>query len=227
MTKEFIADSFADLQNRIIDRLEKVDGHGKFGEDLWDREEGGGGRTRIIRNGAVIEKGGVAFSKVFGPVSEVMKKQLGLNGDSFFATGVSIVLHPSNPHVPIIHMNVRYFELSSGEYWFGGGIDLTPHYIVPKQAIEFHQGLKAICDNYHPSFYPKFKDWADDYFYIPHRNETRGIGGIFFDHQDASTGLSKEELFRFCVELGDNFAALYENQVVQGKDLPVVTLNLI
>jgi coproporphyrinogen III oxidase len=221
MTKEFIAEEFAKLQGRICERLEKVDGLAFFGQDNWDREEGGGGKTRIIQNGAVIEKGGVAFSKVFGPVSDVMKKQLNLDGDDFFATGVSIVLHPSNPHVPIIHMNVRYFELNTGVFWFGGGIDLTPHYIIPKQAKEFHLGLKNICDNYNTTFYAKFKSWADDYFFIPHRNETRGIGGIFFDHQDEKSGLTKDQLFAFCLELGDNFAALYENQVVQGKNLPV------
>lgn len=221
MTKEFIAEEFAKLQGRICERLEKVDGLAVFGQDNWDREEGGGGKTRIIQNGAVIEKGGVAFSKVFGPVSEVMKKQLNLDGDDFFATGVSIVLHPSNPHVPIIHMNVRYFELNTGVFWFGGGIDLTPHYIIPEQAKEFHLGLKAICDNYNSAFYSKFKEWADDYFYLPHRNETRGIGGIFFDHQDEKSGISKEELFKFCLELGDNFAALYEQQVLQGKNIEV------
>jgi len=221
MTKEFIAEEFAKLQGRICERLEKVDGLAVFGQDNWDREEGGGGKTRIIQNGAVIEKGGVAFSKVFGPVSDVMKKQLNLDGDDFFATGVSIVLHPSNPHVPIIHMNVRYFELNTGVFWFGGGIDLTPHYIIPKQSKEFHLGLKTICDNYNSTFYSKFKAWADDYFFIPHRNETRGVGGIFFDHQDENSGLTKEQLFEFCLELGDNFAALYENQVLQGKNLPV------
>ncbi len=221
MTKEFIAEEFAQLQGRICDRLERIDGLAQFGQDIWEREEGGGGRTRIIQNGGVIEKGGVAFSKVFGPVSDVMKKQLNLDGDDFFATGVSIVLHPSNPHVPIIHMNVRYFELNTGVFWFGGGIDLTPHYIIPAQATQFHQGLKAICDRYNSSFYPKFKEWADDYFYIPHRNETRGIGGIFFDHQDEKSGISKEELFKFCLELGDNFATLYEQQVLQGKNIDV------
>jgi coproporphyrinogen III oxidase len=226
MTKEFIAEEFAKLQGRICDRLEKVDGLALFGQDNWEREEGGGGRTRIIQNGAVIEKGGVAFSKVFGPVSEVMKKQLNIDGDDFFATGVSIVLHPKNPHVPIIHMNVRYFELNTGVFWFGGGIDLTPHYIIPEQAKEFHVGLKSICDKYNESFYPTFKEWADDYFFIPHRNETRGIGGIFFDHQDENSGLTKEQLLEFCIELGDNFAVLYENQVLQGKNLPVTDQDL-
>ena len=197
MNKVWIAEQFRLLQDHICNRLEQVDGKGKFIEDKWNREEGGGGRTRIIRNGGVIEKGGVAFSEVFGPVSDVMKKQLGLDGSDFFASGVSIVLHPENPHVPIIHMNVRYFEMDNGTYWFGGGIDLTPHYIVPEQAKLFHKGLKQICDKYHSDFYAKFKEWADDYFFIPHRNETRGIGGIFFDHQTATESISKEKLFQF------------------------------
>lgn len=226
MEKQAIAAHFNDLQKYICQYLEKVDGLSVFKDDLWEREEGGGGRTCTIAQGAVIEKGGVAFSEVHGPVSEVMKSQLGLNGDSFFATGVSIVLHPSNPHVPIIHMNVRYFELDSGECWFGGGIDLTPHYIVPQQAVQFHLGLKEICDRYDTSFYAKFKPWADDYFFIPHREETRGIGGIFFDHLKPSDAHPKEDLFNFCIDLGRSFPVLYEQQVLQGKNLPVSAENL-
>jgi coproporphyrinogen III oxidase len=219
MKKEWIAEQFRLLQDHICSRLEQVDGKGKFLEDRWDREEGGGGRTRTIRNGSVIEKGGVAFSEVFGPVSDVMKKQLGLDGSEFFASGVSIVLHPENPHIPIIHMNVRYFELDNGTYWFGGGIDLTPHFIVPEQAKLFHLGLKNICDKYHPDFYFKFKQWADDYFFIPHRNETRGIGGVFFDHQVGNESISKELLFQFCIELGESFPELYTQQVEFGKNI--------
>jgi coproporphyrinogen III oxidase len=216
MNKVWIAEQFRLLQDHICNRLEQVDGKGKFIEDKWNREEGGGGRTRIIRNGGVIEKGGVAFSEVFGPVSDVMKKQLGLDGSDFFASGVSIVLHPENPHVPIIHMNIRYFEMDNGTYWFGGGIDLTPHYIVREQAKLFHQGLKEICDKYHPDFYAKFKNWADDYFFIPHRNETRGIGGVFFDHQNGNESISKEQLFQFCIDLGEAFPELYAQQVEFG-----------
>jgi coproporphyrinogen III oxidase len=216
MNKEWIAEQFRLLQDHICNRLEQVDGKGKFIEDKWNREEGGGGRTRIIRNGGVIEKGGVAFSEVFGPVSDVMKKQLGLDGSDFFASGVSIVLHPENPHVPIIHMNVRYFEMDNGTYWFGGGIDLTPHYIVREQAKLFHQGLNEICDQYHSDFYSKFKEWADDYFFIPHRNETRGVGGIFFDHQTATESISKDQLFQFCIDLGNAFPELYAQQVEFG-----------
>jgi len=219
MNKEFIASEMQALQLRITDKLELIDGSAKFSIDQWEREEGGGGITKIIQKGSLIEKGGVAFSAVHGPVSEVMNKQLGLNGESFFATGVSIVLHPTNPHVPIIHMNVRYFELDSGEFWFGGGIDLTPHYIIPSQAQLFHKGLKTICDKYDHTFYSKFKNWADDYFFIPHRNETRGVGGIFFDHQDLNSGLTKEQLFNFCIELGDNFTILYNQQAELGRNL--------
>ncbi len=226
MNKEFIANEMKALQARICERLEGVDGIARFIEDEWVREEGGGGRTRIIRNGGLLEKGGVAFSAVHGPVSDVMKKQLGLNGNEFFATGVSIVLHPHSPHVPIIHMNVRYFELDSGTFWFGGGIDLTPHYIIPSQAKMFHEGLKKICDKYNLELYEKFKIWADDYFFIPHRNETRGIGGIFFDHQTEESGLSKEELFHFCIELGDNFVNLYNQQAELGRNLPVTAEEL-
>ena len=213
MEKEVIESRFRDLQLHICNELEKIDGLSKFQEDAWNRTEGGGGYTRTIVNGNILEKGGVAFSAVYGDVSDAMRKQLGLEGESFFATGVSIVLHPKHPRHPIIHMNVRYFELNSGKYWFGGGIDLTPHYVSKEAAILFHQGLKQKCDAFHPDFYSKFKPWADEYFSLPHRNETRGIGGIFFDHQDESCGLSKEKLFQFCVELGELFPILYKQQI--------------
>lgn len=213
MTKEFIASEFQKLQDRICSGLEKLDGKAAFIEDSWTREEGGGGRTRVIQQGDLLEKGGVAFSAVHGDVTDEMKKQLGLEGDSFFATGVSIVLHPFNPHVPIIHMNVRYFEISENVYWFGGGIDLTPHYVNEEFAVKFHSGLKKICDRYHPDFYPKFKEQADTYFYIPHRGESRGIGGVFYDHLTAeNSGISKDKLLEMALDLGDHFVELYAEQ---------------
>jgi coproporphyrinogen III oxidase len=212
--KERIAADFKDLQSYICSELEKYDGYGQFQQDTWSRQEGGGGRTNTISNGKIIEKGGVAFSEVFGEVTQEMKKQLGTQGDSFFATGVSIVLHPHSPHVPIIHMNVRYFELDNGNYWFGGGIDLTPHYVIPRQAALFHHDLKKICDNYNLEFYQKFKRWADDYFFNTHRNETRGIGGIFFDHlSEENSDLTKESLFEFCKDLGKAFPHIYQKQI--------------
>ena len=220
MTKTEISEGFRKLQDRICAKLEVVDGVSAFQEDNWERPEGGGGRTRIICGEGVIEKGGVNFSEVFGPVTDLMRNNTEITAENFYATGVSIVLHPHNPHVPIIHMNVRYFELSDGKYWFGGGIDLTPHYVVSEQAREFHKGLKQVCDKYDENFYPKFKTWADDYFFIPHRNETRGIGGIFFDHLNETSGLSKEDIYNFCIDLGDLFADLYGYQVEKGKDLP-------
>jgi coproporphyrinogen III oxidase len=219
MNKEFIAEEFRKLQLHIIHAIERMDGKTFFQEDQWNREEGGGGYTCTIKEGAILEKGGVAFSSVHGPVSEVMKKQLNLNGDSFFATGVSIVLHPHNPFVPIIHMNVRYFEMSDGTYWFGGGIDLTPHYIDKKAASIFHQDLKLVCANYSPEFYSKFKNQADDYFFLPHREETRGIGGVFYDHMhENNSGISKQDLFDMAIDLGKSFPIIYAKQVELGKD---------
>lgn len=220
MNKEEIAEGFKALQDQICKGLEKLDGKALFTEDLWERQGGGGGRTRVIADGDLLEKGGVAFSTVHGEVTPEMAKQLGLDGKTFFATGVSIVLHPRNPHVPIIHMNVRYFQMDEGVYWFGGGIDLTPHYVIPSQAAMFHESLKTICDKYDAGFYDQFKVWADEYFYIPHRQETRGIGGIFYDHRsEKNTSLTKEQLFDFAIELGSNFVPIYAAQAALGRDL--------
>lgn len=220
MNKEEIAVAFQSLQDRICSGLEALDGKAVFTEDAWTRTDGGGGKTRIIQHGNLLEKGGVAFSAVHGPVTAEMKKQLGMEGESFFATGVSIVLHPQNPHVPIIHMNVRYFQLGDDQYWFGGGIDLTPHYIVPEQATLFHQRLKTTCDQFDPSFYPAFKKWADTYFYLPHREETRGVGGIFFDHlSEANSSLSKSQLVDFALAVGDTFVPAYTEQAELGRNL--------
>jgi coproporphyrinogen III oxidase len=212
--KEKISTAFKTVQDFICKQLEAIDGSSKFQEDLWTRKEGGGGRTRIINQGGIFEKGGVNFSEVHGPVTDLMKQQLNLEGDYFYATGVSIVLHPINPFHPIMHMNIRYFEMDEGKtYWFGGGIDMTPHYVNRNAARDFHSGLKRICDNYSLAFYPKFKEWADNYFYIPHREETRGVGGIFYDHQKASAEVSKEELLQFAIDLGEAFPTLYKHQI--------------
>ena len=175
-----ISDYFQQLQDQICAAIEQTDGKGKFHEDLWQHHGGGGGRTRLIQAGNILEKGGVNFSAVQGQTSEALMKQMNLTERAdYFATGVSIVMHPVSPMVPIIHMNVRYFEMSNGTSWFGGGIDLTPHYVVDEDARWFHQQLKATCDAHDVNYYPKFKNWADDYFFLPHRQETRGVGGIF------------------------------------------------
>jgi coproporphyrinogen III oxidase len=219
MNKESIATVFRLLQEKICFDLEVLDGKSTFRSDNWERLEGGGGRTNTITNGKILEKGGVAFSAVHGPVSESMMKQLGMSEGQFFATGISIVLHPFNPHNPIIHMNVRYFELDNGTYWFGGGIDLTPHYIVKEQAVLFHQRLKDICDVFDVHFYAKHKKWADNYFYIPHRGESRGVGGIFFDHlSELNSNLSKEEILNYCKMLAESFVSIYTEQVTYGMN---------
>ena len=205
---ERIASDFKALQDRICIGLEELDGHAKFLEDKWTMATGGGGRTRVI-SGRHIEKGGVNFSEVRGPVSPALEKILKKTGENFFATGVSIVLHPSNPHVPIIHMNVRYFEMDKDTWWFGGGIDLTPHYVQKEQATRFHQSLKHICDQTSLAYYSKFKTWADDYFFLRHRSETRGVGGIFFDRLTRDQLINKDALFHFVLEVGNGFLPIY------------------
>ena len=218
ITREEISERLKQLQDSICLSLEAADGKGKFQEENWVREGGGGGRTRIIQHGNVIEKGGVNFSAVHGELPENIAKALNVTERNFFASGVSIVIHPENPMVPIIHMNVRYFELANGEYWFGGGIDLTPHYIVEEDARFFHGKLKAVCDQFDASYYPKFKKWADDYFFIPHRNETRGIGGIFFDRLNGGAE-GKQHYFDFLIAVGETFAPVYTHFMHEKRSL--------
>ncbi len=227
MKKEEIADWFRALQDDICRQLEEADGLATFEEDNWLRDDlaagtgkGGGGRSRVIRNGNVIEKGGVNFSAVWGNTPENILKALQLDKAEFFATGVSIVMHPKSPMVPIIHMNVRYFEMSNGTWWFGGGIDLTPHYVVKEDAAWFHQQLKNTCDRHSPEYYTRFKKWADDYFFIPHRKETRGVGGIFFDRLSGGEVSEKEEIFRFVQDTGKTFAPIYTGLISKNKALP-------
>jgi len=219
LNKEQIADYFRGLQDNICQALEAADGQGAFQEDNWNREAGGGGRSRAI-TGQHIAKGGVNFSAVHGPMPEKITHALKVDEGHFFATGVSIVLHPHNPWVPIIHMNVRYFEMDNGLWWFGGGIDLTPHYINLEEAAFFHQQLKSVCDRHHPDYYPKFKKWADDYFYLKHRKETRGIGGIFFDRLSETEGFSKTSRFNFVKDVGEAFAPIYVKLLNDNKYRP-------
>lgn len=220
ISKEQIAADYQLIQDEICLALETLDGKSKFEEEQWERDGGGGGRTRVIQNGNILEKGGVNFSAVHGQLPDVMKKALKVDSDEFFATGVSIVIHPNHPLVPIIHMNIRYFELPSTMdgmqepvRWFGGGIDLTPHYVVEDDARFFHGSLKAVCDKFNADFYSRFKTWADDYFYIKHREETRGIGGIFYDRLTANESLTWETIFEFSKALGRTFAPVYTELV--------------
>ncbi len=219
-SKEEIAAIYKQMQVYICEALEAGDGLGKFKADNWTREAGGGGQTRIFQDGALLEKGGVAFSAVHGPTPKKISDKLGLESGIFFATGVSIVLHPYNPMVPIIHMNIRYFEMEDGTHWFGGGIDLTPHYIVPEDATYFHQKLKETCDSFDPSYYPKFKEWADDYFFIRHREETRGIGGIFYDRLSATSDSHFQEILDFSLALGRLFPEVYTHLMHKNGQLP-------
>lgn len=216
-SKEEITSYFQSLQDDICRQLEEADGEGRFREDLWDRPEGGGGRTRVIE-GKHLEKGGVNFSAVHGPMPERIVAALRVDAGHFYATGVSIVLHPRNPLVPIIHMNVRYFEMDKGPWWFGGGIDLTPHYVNWEEARFFHRHLREVCERHHPDYYPAFKKWADDYFYLKHRKETRGIGGIFFDRLSEQEGFTKEQRLAFVRDVGEAFCPVYLPLLDENKD---------
>ncbi len=225
ITRTEIVAYLKNLQDDICRQLAAADGVGEFQQDNWERPGGGGGRSRVIQ-GALIEKGGVNFSAVEGNLPEKISQALNLPASQFFATGVSIVLHPVSPMVPIIHMNVRYFETVNKEnpdqttWWFGGGIDLTPHYVVKEDSQFFHQSLKAACDKHHPDYYPKFKQWADDYFYIKHRKETRGIGGIFYDRLSHQDGFTKAQRFDFMQSVGNSFCPIYLHLAEKNRDLP-------
>jgi coproporphyrinogen III oxidase len=187
VNKKAVKDFLLSLQDTICQELESVDGQQKFKEDAWERELGGGGRTRVLKNGAVFEQGGVNFSHVFGdkmPASATAHRPE-LAGRKFEAMGVSLVLHPNNPYVPTSHANVRFFiaekEGQEPIWWFGGGFDLTPFYPFKEDCIHWHKQAKSLCDEFGENVYAEHKKWCDEYFYLPHRNETRGVGGLFFD----------------------------------------------
>ena len=222
LNKKEVAKAYQEIQQSIVEGLTTLDGGAIFEEENWERPGGGGGRSKVIQNGALIEKGGVNFSAVEGKLPDAIKKAFKTDKEDFFATGVSIVLHPHNPWVPIIHMNIRYFEMQTGDdtlQWFGGGIDVTPHYVVEKDAKFFHQQLKNTCDQFNKEFYPKFKTWADDYFFIKHRQETRGIGGIFYDRlTPANTELSWEQILEFSKAIGNSFLPIYTELVKSGRE---------
>ncbi|TKC57755.1 oxygen-dependent coproporphyrinogen oxidase [Pedobacter hiemivivus] len=217
--KDQVVAAYQKIQDEICSSLELADGKAKFEEEVWSREGGGGGRTRIMQHGSVIEKGGVNFSAVHGKLPDAVKKAFKVENDEFFATGVSIVMHPSNPFVPIIHMNIRYFEMDEQTRWFGGGIDLTPHYVIDTDVRYFHHLLKQTCDQFDPGFYPKFKTNADDYFFIKHREETRGVGGIFYDRlKPENTGLSFDNLLAFSEAVGKTFIPVYTELIERNRD---------
>ena len=212
------------LQGTITAQLEQIDGAAKFREDLWDRPEGGGGRTRILENGAVFEKAGVNISGVHGQLPESMQQMFGVGEVDFFACGISLVVHPRNPMVPTVHANWRYFEMydSRGnilDQWFGGGQDLTPYYLFEEDAVHFHQTCKDACDRHDPEFYSKFKQQCDAYFWNTHRNEARGIGGLFFDYCKASEKIPLDKWYDFVTDIGNSFLNAYIPIVEKRSDL--------
>jgi len=212
------------LQDTICKKLEAIDGKATFQEDLWDRPEGGGGRTRVIENGNVFEKGGVNISAVHGKLPEAMQKNFGVSDSDFFACGLSLVLHPKNPFAPTVHANWRYFEMYDAEgnivtQWFGGGQDLTPYYLFDEDAIHFHQVCKNACDKHDDSFHPMYKKRCDEYFYNAHRNEGRGIGGLFFDYLKETETLKMQDRYDFVTEIGDSFLDSYAPIIERRKNL--------
>ncbi|WP_199610197.1 oxygen-dependent coproporphyrinogen oxidase [Flocculibacter collagenilyticus] len=211
------------LQDRICQGLSECDGSGRFIEDEWLREEGGGGRSRVLKNGTVIEQGGVNYSHVFGekmPASATAHRPE-LQGRNFQACGVSLVIHPYNPYVPTSHANVRFFlaekEHAEPVWWFGGGFDLTPFYVFEEDAKHWHQVAKAACDPYGEEVYKKFKHWCDEYFYLKHRDETRGLGGLFFDDLNE---WGFERSFQFMQDIGNAYLEAYIPIVNRRKNTP-------
>ncbi len=212
------------LQDNITSKIEEIDGYAKFREDIWERPEGGGGRTRVIEKGNVFEKGGVNISGVHGALPEAMQKYFNVGKVDFFACGLSLVLHPKNPMVPTVHANWRYFEMYDKENqlvdsWFGGGQDLTPYYLFEEDAKHFHQVCKTSCDKHNSEFYRIYKKKCDEYFYNTHREEGRGIGGLFFDYCKANENMSMADWYNFVTEVGDSFLEAYVPIVEQRKEM--------
>lgn len=202
------------LQDEICSQIEKLDGKARFKEDLWQRKEGGGGRTRVISNGSVFEKGGVNISSVEGHLPESMTKYLQTQYDKFFACGLSLVIHPTNPYVPAVHANYRYFELYDDndaivDQWWGGGSDLTPYYFFEEDKMHFHNIQKSVCDERDQSLYRKYKEACDNYFYNAHRNETRGVGGLFYDYLRPDLVHDGAFWFDLVTSLGSVFLSSY------------------
>lgn len=242
-SREQVSTFLKTLQDEICQRLEALDGEQTFQQDSWERPKGGGGRSRVIKNGGIFEQGGVNFSEVWGddlPPSILVQRPEAA-GHGFYATGTSMVLHPRNPYIPTVHLNYRYFE-AGPVWWFGGGVDLTPYYPFREDAAHFHRTVKEACDRHDPRYYQVFKPWCDEYFYLKHRQEPRGVGGIFFDYQDGRGSLYRgpnddgtaaqqseqigdleprtwEDLFGFVQSCGRAFLPSYVPIVERRKDM--------
>jgi coproporphyrinogen III oxidase len=205
MLKVRAQEYFYGLQETLCSSLARADGKAGFGRDRWTHADTGGGDTRVLQNGALFEKGAVNVSAVEGPLSPTTAARLQVPPQRVIATGISLILHPASPMIPTVHMNLRYLELADGDAWFGGGTDLTPYYLREDDARHFHGILKSACDRHDPGYYPRFKKWCDDYFFISHRGEARGVGGVFFDYQKGNL----EGIFAFVRDLGDSFPSAY------------------
>ena len=223
--KESFYNYICELQDTITAALELADGGASFKEDIWERPEGGGGRTRVLEDGVVFEKGGVNISGVHGTLPKSMQTHLNVSEASFYACGLSLVLHPKNPMAPTVHANWRYFEMydldgNIVDQWFGGGLDLTPYYLFEEDAIHFHQTCKNACDRHDPKFYSEYKKKCDAYFWNAHRDEARGLGGLFFDYLKPTPKLSRREWYAFVTDVADNFLEAYLPILDRRKDLP-------
>jgi coproporphyrinogen III oxidase len=203
------------LQEEVCRALEAQDGAGRFQEDVWERPGGGGGRTRVLEEGAVFEKAAVNVSSVWGELDEAFAQRLGGDGRDFFATGLSLILHPRSPLVPTVHANFRFIQ-HGAKAWFGGGADLTPHYLFDEDAEHFHRTLRRVCERHEVGSYARFKAAADSYFWLPHRGEARGVGGIFFE----DTGREPEAEFAFVTDCGRAFLSAYLPILERRKGLP-------
>jgi coproporphyrinogen III oxidase len=222
---------FQNVQDQIVAGLQTLDGQ-RFHEDAWQRPGGGGGRSRVLTDGGLFEKAGVNFSDVHGSLRPEAARGMPGDGNAFRATGISLVLHPRSPRVPTVHANLRFIRRGNAA-WFGGGTDLTPYYVVAEDAIHFHRGLKSICDRHWPLLYPRFKRWCDRYFFLPHRNEPRGVGGIFFDYLGAGAEVAAGEpsapsatdwemdlvtVFAFVRDFGEHLMDAYTAIVARRRD---------
>ncbi len=214
--RQRVQDFVVGLQERMCVSLEAFEPGVRFVKNAWHHKEGGGGETRVLENGRTFEKAAVNVSVVEGILPASIAQKFEVEPDKFFVTGISSIIHPVNPYVPTIHCNYRYFELKNGDAWFGGGIDLTPYYPFIEDVRLFHSVLKDVCDRSDPEFYARFKKWCDEYFYLPHRKEMRGVGGIFFDYlrQDL------EKLFGFVQACGNSFFESYVAIVAKRKETP-------
>ena len=224
--KEQFTSYIHQLQDSICAALEQLDGKAMFVEDKWERAEGGGGKTRVIADGAVFEKGGVNTSVVYGALPAIMQQAFGVGESNFYACGLSLVIHPVNPYVPTVHANWRYFELydkdgAKIDSWFGGGSDLTPYYIFEEDGKHFHSTLKNAMDAFDTELYPKYKQHCDEYFINKHRNdEARGIGGVFYDYLRPADDNDAERLFAFQQANGNAFLTAYLPIAEKRKDIP-------